>query len=176
MNKPDPDPIQEDKDRKSSAAPPPPLNDSQHSTLNSQLPSTVTILHIDDDPNDSALLKAAAAKAGVKFTIQSTVDGDDAVAYLSGKGRYADRAQYQKPRLLLLDMKMPRATGIDVLGWIRSQPDLKEVPVVVLSGSEMKDDKKRALGAGANCYMVKPLGFDALVNLVKEIEQRWLLA
>lgn len=124
------------------------------------------VLHIDDDPNDTELLRAAVRKASVPFLLQNVEDGEQAIAYLNGAGPYADRQRYPAPALILLDLKMPRATGFEVLVWIRNHSQFRQVPVVVLSGSELKDDIQRAYAAGANSYLIKPLGFDTLVRLV----------
>jgi CheY-like chemotaxis protein len=137
---------------------------------------TVTVLHIDDDPNDTALLQAAARKANVNFCLQNVEDGEQAVAYLGGAGEYADRRLYPLPSLILLDLKMPRSTGFEVLNWVRSHPQLGKIPVVILSGSELKEDIRQAYSAGANSYLVKPIGFDALVTLVKNLSSVWLAA
>ncbi len=132
------------------------------------------VLHIDDDPNDTALLQAAARSAKLGFRLHNVEDGEQAIAYLSGAGAYADRALYPLPSLILLDLKMPRATGFEVLKWIRAHNELAGLPVVVLSGSELQDDVEKAYGGGANSYLVKPLGFEALVNLVSSINTVWL--
>jgi CheY-like chemotaxis protein len=137
---------------------------------------TVTVLHIDDDPNDTELLRAATRKAQVDFILHNVEDGDRAMAYLSGTGAYADRDQYQLPSLILLDLKMPRGTGFEILKWIRKHPKLEDIPVVVLSGSQLKSDIERAYQVGANSYVVKPMGFEALVNFVKDINTAWLAA
>ncbi len=137
---------------------------------------TVTVLHIDDDPNDTELLRAATRKAQVDFILHNVEDGERAIAYLSGTGAYRDRDQYQIPSLILLDLKMPRATGFEILKWIRKHPELGDIPVVVLSGSQLKDDIERAYEVGANSYVVKPLGFEALVNFVRDINTAWLAA
>lgn len=134
----------------------------------------VTVLHIDDDPNDTELLRAAARRAQVPFILHNVEDGEKAIAYLSGAGIYADRERYSMPSLILLDLKMPRATGLEVLKWIRNHPELGQVPVLVLSGSELQDDVKEAFAVGANSYLVKPLGFEALVSLVRSINSVWL--
>ena len=138
----------------------------------------VTVLHVDDDPNDTMLLQAASRKARVDFQLQNVEDGERAIAYLSGQEQFADRTRYHMPALVLLDLKMPRATGFEILKWIRSHPHpaLSRMPVVVLSGSELKDDIRHAYAEGANSYLVKPLGFDALVNLIKGISAVWLAA
>ena len=137
---------------------------------------TVTVLHVDDDPNDTALLQAASQKAEVNFELQNVGDGEQAIAYLSGNGPYADRGQYREPSLVLLDLKMPRANGFDILRWIRNHSEWNTLPIVVLSGSELKKDILDAYAAGANSYLVKPLGFDALVQLVQSLNSVWLAA
>jgi CheY-like chemotaxis protein len=133
----------------------------------------ITVLHIDDDPNDTELLRAATSKADVKFILHNVEDGDQAIAYLSGQGAYADRKRYQMPSLVLLDLKLPRATGFEILKWIREHPSLGGLPVVVLSGSELQEDIRQAYAIGANCYLVKPHGFAALVDMVKSISTVW---
>src|SRR5262249_45755802 len=119
--------------------------------------SALTVLHIDDDPNDTQLLRAAARKACVPFYLQNVSDGDEAVSYLLGKKMYADRQRFRFPDLVLLDLRMPRATGFELLKWIRGDPRFHELPVIVLSGSELSDDILRAYAFGANSYFVKPL-------------------
>jgi CheY-like chemotaxis protein len=139
-------------------------------------PSTVTVLHIDDDANDTALLQAATRSANLDFQLHNVEDGERAIAYLSGGGPYSDRTVYPLPSLILLDLKMPRATGFEVLKWIRQHPELGNLPVVVLSGSELQEDVRKAYGVGANSYLVKPIGFEALVNMVRNITSVWLNA
>jgi CheY-like chemotaxis protein len=129
----------------------------------------VTVLHVDDDPNDTTLLQVACAKADVGFELQNIGDCTEVMDYLSGVGKYADRSQYQFPGLVLLDMKMPKNTGLDILKWIRSDSVLKHLPVIVLSGSELQEDIHRAYEGGANSYLVKPASFNSLVNMVKDI-------
>ena len=135
---------------------------------------TATVLHIDDDPNDAELLEAAMRKAQAEFIVHNVADADQAMAYLNGQGPYSDRKRYRFPSLILLDLKMPRATGFEVLKWLRSKPAFTNVPVVVLSGSELHDDIQQAYAVGANSYLVKPLGFNELVALVREIDKKWL--
>src|SRR6516164_7418295 len=98
-----------------------------------------TVLHVDDDPNDTALLEAARRKAEIEFRLENVSDGDQAMAYLNGSGPYANRRRHPWPSLILLDLKMPRATGFEILRWIRNGPDCKDLPVVVLSGSELQE-------------------------------------
>ncbi|HLH55068.1 MAG TPA: response regulator [Verrucomicrobiae bacterium] len=151
-----------------------PAKNNSRSLAANSVSATPTVLHIDDDPNDSELFQAAARRARACFSIHNVCDGDQAVAYLSGLGIYSNRSLYPVPALVLLDLKMPRATGFDVLKWIRQQPESARLPVVVLSGSELKDDIQQAYAVGADSYLVKPLGFNALVDLVKTIERLWV--
>src|SRR6266704_614603 len=137
-------------------------------------PKVFTVLHIDDDLNDTELLCAATRRAEAHFDLQNVEDGEQAMAYLNGVPPYSDRKLHPLPALILLDLKMPRATGFEVLSWIRAQPQISHLPVVVLSGSELKDDIQRAFAAGANSYLVKPLGFSALVDLVRNLQAVWL--
>jgi CheY-like chemotaxis protein len=136
----------------------------------------VTVLHVDDDPNDTTLLQVACAKAAVDFELQNVEDSDQVIDYLSGTGKYADRNLYRLPGLVLLDLKMPKATGLEVLKWIRNNSLLKHLPVIVLSGSELQEDMHQAYAVGANSYLVKPPNFDSLVNLVKSIGEQLPLA
>jgi CheY-like chemotaxis protein len=136
--------------------------------------SGVTVLHVDDDPNDTALLEAARRKAEIEFRLQNVSDGDQAMAYLNGSEPYANRTRHPWPTLILLDLKMPRATGFEILRWIRNRPDCKDLAVVVLSGSELQEDIRKAYSMGANSYLVKPLGFEALVELVRKMTSVWL--
>lgn len=132
------------------------------------------VLHVDDDPNDAELLRAAALKSGVKFRVITVGDGEEARSYLERAASPAEGAADPFPSLILLDLKMPRATGLELLRWIRSRPELADVPVLVFSGSALHEDVRQAGLAGANAYHVKPLGFQALVRLAREIEDQWL--
>jgi CheY-like chemotaxis protein len=131
--------------------------------------SRTTILHVEDDPNDMLLFQHACQKAGVFFDLQAVNDGDQAIAYLRGASDFSDRTKYPLPQLILLDLKMPRLSGFDVLTWMRGEESLKQLPVVVLTSSNHDADVKRAYALGAKSYLVKPVGFDALVEMVKTL-------
>jgi CheY-like chemotaxis protein len=128
-----------------------------------------TILHVEDDPNDTLLFEHACRKAGVVFDLQAVSDGDQAIAYLRGSNGFSDRMKHPIPKLILLDLKMPRVSGFDVLAWLRADELFKQVPVVVLTSSNHDADVKRAYDLGARSYLVKPVGFEALVELVKTL-------
>jgi CheY-like chemotaxis protein len=132
------------------------------------------ILLAEDDENDTFFLRRALVQSGVRNALIAVQDGQEAVDYLSGKGPYADRAAHPLPGLLLLDLKMPKMGGFEVLAWLSSQPDLKELPVVVLSSSGQDSDIHRARELGADDYQVKPPDFVCLVDIVRNLHSRWL--
>jgi CheY-like chemotaxis protein len=136
-------------------------------------PSNV-LLHVEDDPNDVLLLQRAFRKAGVTLNIQAVSDGDKAVAYLSGADAFADREKFPMPAIALLDLKMPRKSGLEVLAWIRSEEKLRRLVVVIFTSSKHDEDVRRAYELGANSYLVKPVGFDMLVDLARSVHHYWL--
>jgi CheY-like chemotaxis protein len=135
-----------------------------------------TILHVEDDPNDMLLFEHACRKAGMVFDLQAVSDGDQAIAYLRGSNGFSDRMKHPIPKLILLDLKMPRVSGFDVLAWLRSDESFRRLPVVVLTSSNHDADIKRAYDLGARSYLVKPVGFEALVELVKTLPDLLLQA
>ena len=136
--------------------------------------SQQTVLYVEDDVDDFALFKLASKKCGTPFSLRHAEDGHQALAYLSGAGDYADRDEYPFPDLVLLDLRMPRLDGFEVLRWIRSNPDTKTLPVVVLAGSSFRADIRRALELGANSYAAKPGKFEELQVLIDQIADVWL--
>jgi len=133
------------------------------------------VLLADDDVNDVFLIQRAFQKANIANPLQVVRDGEEAVAYLSGQIQYADRQRHPLPVLLLLDLKMPRKTGFEVLAWLRQQTKLKRLPVVILTSSNQNADINRAYDLGANSYLVKPGGFDNLMELMKDVGTHWLV-
>lgn len=124
------------------------------------------ILLVDDDANDVLLLQRALHKAGVERPLVVLGDGEQAVAYLAGDA--------ERPELILLDLNMPRCSGFEVLEWLRAQPGLRRLVVVVLTASADPGDIARAYDLGANSYLVKPSSFRALVDVVHRIGVYWL--
>lgn len=133
-----------------------------------------TILLVEDDPNDVDLLRRAFTKAGVVVCLQVVDDGQKAVDYLAGRGPFADRERHPLPELILLDVKLPRRSGIEVLAWARKQPRLVTTPVIMLSSSRQAVNISRAYELGANSYLVKPVGFQKLQEVAKAISIYWL--
>ncbi len=133
-----------------------------------------TILLVEDDPNDVLLLQRAFRQANVAPSIHVEGDGEQGVAYLAGQGPYADRVRHPLPMLLLLDLKLPRLSGFEVLAWLRQQPGLRRLPVVILTSSAQLADISRAYDLGANSYLVKPVAFDALRDTVNTLSRYWI--
>ena len=131
------------------------------------------ILLAEDDPNDVLLIQRAFQKAGMKDTLKVVRDGEQAIEYLAGRGIYASRDKYPFPYLLLLDLKMPGTDGFEVMNWLRGEPDLRRLLVVVLTSSNLQADVDRAYELGANSYLVKPVEFDEMVNLIQRFEAYW---
>jgi CheY-like chemotaxis protein len=136
---------------------------------------SATVLLVEDDPNDVLLTQRAFRKLGVPLDLQIAGDGDAAVAYLSGAGDYADRQRFPLPALVLLDLKLPRRSGLEVLEWRRGRSPLDRIPVVVLTSSRESTDVNTAYQRGANSYLVKPVSFEAMLEMMKTINVYWLV-
>ncbi len=134
-----------------------------------------TILLAKDDQNDVMLIKRAFSKSRIVNPIVCVENGEDAVAYLRGDGQYAERQQHPLPFMLLLDLKLPRLSGHEVLQWLRGQPLLKRLPVVVLTSSREPVDINRAYELGANSYLVKPVVFEEFAALMRQLQVYWLM-
>jgi CheY-like chemotaxis protein len=133
------------------------------------------VLVAEDDENDIFFLERAFRQAQVINPIFRVRDGEDAISYLRGEDNYADRDKHPLPQLLLLDLKMPRKNGFEVIGWVREQPGLKRLPIVVLTSSKEDPDINRAYELGANTYLVKPVKFEGLVDMMRALNLYWLL-
>ena len=139
------------------------------------MPETRLILLAEDDDNDVLLVQSALREAGVLTPVHVVRDGDEAILYLTGVGKYANRAEYPLPSLLLLDLKMPCKNGFEVLQWIRSEPNLRALRVIVLTGSTHLHDLNKAYQFGANSFLVKPSDFKDLIDLFKPLHSYWLV-
>jgi CheY-like chemotaxis protein len=132
-----------------------------------------TILQVEDDPNDVFLLQHAMKKAGVANPIQVARDGQQAIDYLQGAGKFADRDEFPLPCLVLLDLKLPHVMGLDVLRWIRQESGITLV-VVLLTASGEGRDIATAYRLGANGFLIKPSEASKLEDMVKAIRDFWL--
>lgn len=128
------------------------------------------ILHVEDNPDDVMLMNLAFNRAGVTVKLHVVNDGDEAIAVL--ENGVVDGGM--PPVCVLLDVKLPRVSGLEVLAWIRSQPSLKRLPVILLTSSSQTADINRAYDLGANSFLVKPPDLDALTQLVKTVAHYWV--
>lgn len=127
---------------------------------------TFTILSVEDDPSDRELLSYAFKSLGARATLRFAVDGLEAVEYLSGAGRYSDRTLYPEPDVVLLDLKLPRRSGFEVLEWMRAQQRYKPTPVFIMTSSAELKDIDRCYALGATSYLVKTPDLDELERAV----------
>jgi len=132
------------------------------------------VLIAEDDDNDLFFLQRAFEAANVKNPLCIVRDGQEAIEYLSGTGNFADRIKFPLPHLFLLDLKMPRKTGIEVLEWLSGQPKLRCLPIVVFSSSANRKDIDRAYELGANGFVVKPSSMVERAELAKAMGLFWL--
>jgi CheY-like chemotaxis protein len=138
------------------------------------MPENALILIAEDREDDVLLIRRSLEKACVTNPTQVVRNGEETMAYLRGEGRFSNRAEYPLPALLLLDLKMPRKDGFEVLRWIRQQPTLKALRVVVLTSSEDIRDVNEAYQSGANSFLVKPMDFENSVEIAKFLKDYWL--
>jgi len=133
-----------------------------------------TILLVEDDLNDIFLVKRAFKMARIENPLQVVTDGQEAIGYLRGEGKYENRQTYPLPKLIVMDIKMPRLTGFEVLEWVKgNNKTLRRIPTVIVSSSDNPADINRAYELGANAYMVKPMEFRAVEHLFESITHYW---
>ena len=132
------------------------------------------ILHAEDNADDSLLIDRAFRKVGLPITRSVVEDGARAIAYLKGEGEFADRHAHPLPTLALLDIKMPRYSGLEVLEWIRSQHKFVALPVLMLTSSRNLDDVRRAYELGVNAYLTKAVEYDELQDTIRSLATFWL--
>ena len=137
-------------------------------------PSKKVILYAEDNDSDAFLITIAFKKAGIEHDLEVVPNGQTAIQYLSGEGKYADRAQYPLPSLVLLDLNMPGVSGLEVLKWIRTTPSVCTLVAVMLTSSNQDADIHRAYTQGANGYLVKPGSIDAIIAMAQAIKDYWL--
>jgi CheY-like chemotaxis protein len=143
------------------------------SPQNRRMKNKPCVLLAEDDADDIFLVRRAVRCARLSWRINAVRDGEQAIEYLRGKPPYDDRVEYPLPELLLLDLKMPKLNGFDVLAWLRGRPDLGKIRIVVLSSSPMESDLRMAFKLGAREFLTKPQSFDDLVGLMTKVNERW---
>jgi CheY-like chemotaxis protein len=136
--------------------------------------AAVAILMADDDPDDRLLARDAFAEARMENRLLFVEDGEEVIEYLNRRGKYRDAERYPMPGLILLDLNMPRRDGREVLAEIKTDPAFKHIPVVVLTTSRAEEDVMRSYRCGGNSYIVKPVTFRELTEVVREIGRYWL--
>jgi two-component system response regulator len=135
----------------------------------------VEILLVEDNPNDLRLTLAAFAEHRTTQPVRVVRDGEEALEFLFCTGAYAHRRMDRPPRLVVLDLKLPKLDGIEVLQRIKADPQTRSIPVVVLTGSREERDLARSYDLGANSYVVKPVDFDQFSEAIRDLGLYWLL-
>ena len=139
------------------------------------LDTAVDILLVEDNPNDAELTLRALKKNNLTNTIVHVHDGEEALDYLFAKGEFEGRNVSASPRLMLLDLKLPKVDGLEVLKAVKADPHTALMPIVILTTSKEESDVMRSYKLGANSYIVKPVDFTKFIDAVKEIGFYWLL-
>ena len=134
-----------------------------------------TVLLAEDDPDDILITRIVFKKARLANRLQVVRDGEQAIAYLKGEGRYANRILYPVPMLLLLDLNMPKVNGFEVLEWLQRLPEAERVPVAVLTSSDHDPYAQRAFELGADSYLAKPPNEHELLALVHRLSAYWMI-
>jgi CheY-like chemotaxis protein len=140
------------------------------------MPEHAVILLAEDEEDYVLLIRHAFVQAKVPNPLHVVWNGEEAISYLKGVGKYQNRAEYPLPDLLLLDLKMPRVNGFEVLAWVRQQPGLATLRVLVLTSSDEIRDVNEAYRLGTNSFMVKPMDFEDTTQLSRLINDFWLKA
>lgn len=133
------------------------------------------ILLAEDNEDDVQMLRRAFTQASIAAPLHVASDGEECIAYLSGEGKYAHRAEYPLPDLLLLDLKMPRKNGFEVLEWIQQQPNLTGLRTIVLTTSEDVFEMNRAYQLGAASFLTKPLNFTEFKDTIVAVHNYWIM-
>lgn len=140
----------------------------------SNLARPITILMADDDDDDRLMTQDALEESRVINNLHMVKDGVELLEYLRREGNYTDASQYPRPGLILLDLNMPRMDGREALIEIKSDPNLKTIPVVILTTSKDETDKIKGYTLGAASYITKPVSFEGLVELMKTLGKYWV--
>jgi CheY-like chemotaxis protein len=133
----------------------------------------LVMLVAEDDKLDLELLKRAIPKNGSAVNLQVTRDGEECIDYLKGEGKYKNRITHPFPNVIVLDLKMPKVSGLQVLEWLNKQLDCKRIPTIMLSGSSLDKDVQEAYRLGVNTFFMKPSGLDKLQELMKRVVEYW---
>lgn len=139
-----------------------------------ELPEGLTILMADDDPDDRLLARLALERQGMHGVLRTVADGEEMMDYLRRRGPWADPATSPRPTLILLDLNMPRKDGREALHELKSDPALRQIPVIVLTTSRSEEEVYRSYDLGANSFVTKPVTFESLVRVMESLGLYWL--
>jgi CheY-like chemotaxis protein len=134
----------------------------------------IVILLADDDADDRMLARDALVESRLANDFRTVEDGEELMQYLKGRGKFADRTAHPRPGLILLDLNMPRKDGREALREIKSDADLRQIPIVVLTTSKAEEDIYRSYDLGVNSFITKPVTFDGLVSVMKTLGRYWI--
>lgn len=134
----------------------------------------VVILLAEDDPDDSYLIGEALDESNLKHKLYIVENGEELLDYLYNRGKYTDREEWPRPGLILLDLNMPRKDGREALGEIKSDPDLRRIPIVALTTSQAEEDIVSTYNWGISGYITKPMDFTALLEVMRSLGRYWL--
>ena len=133
----------------------------------------ITIVIADDDPEDRMLAEDALKEGRLVNDIRFVEDGEELLDYLQRRGKYSDPDSSPRPGMILLDLNMPRMDGREALKYIKGDPELRRIPIVVLTTSKAEEDIYRTYDLGVNSFIIKPVTFDSLVNIMRVLEAYW---
>lgn len=135
----------------------------------------VEILIVEDNPNDAEMALRALKKNNVSNEVLVVGDGEEALDFIFRKGKHSNRVKESCPRMILLDLKLPKVDGLEVLKEVKSNPDTKMIPIIVMTSSKEESDIIESYKLGVNSYIVKPVDFDKFVEAVRDLGYYWLL-
>lgn len=139
----------------------------------SRTSNSIDILIADDDPEDRMLIRDALLENRLKNKLQFVEDGEQLMDYLNQRGAYADKEKFPKPGLILLDLNMPRKDGREALSEIKASPDLRTIPIVILTTSKAEEDILKTYNLGVSSFITKPVNFDSLVCIMQTLKKYW---
>ena len=132
-----------------------------------------TLLIVEDSEDDVFFLRRALKSVGISGSVHVANDGQEAIDYMAGKGKFADRHKYPLPSLILLDLKLPKVDGLEVLGAVKGDPRTRAIPVVMLTSSREESDLVRSYELGVNAFVVKPVGFKEFFDAIQDLGVFW---
>jgi CheY-like chemotaxis protein len=132
-----------------------------------------TLLIVEDNEDDIFFVERIFRQIGARCELRFARDGIEAIDYLSGKGAFHDRTKYPMPTIILMDLKMPRRNGFEVLEWMHNQPEIRLIPTIVVTSSTLQEDVTKAYRLGANAVMNKPVDKDSLLQMLKSFHIYW---